>query len=141
MHFFLDIPCPGSIGDVTCTGNGQCDFTTGQCTCDQGRHGPDCSSNSYILQLFSYPLCMTSLFLCLYLILFWTEFDCPGDGTCSNQGTCDDTTGTCECDFGYEGNTCQGTEKNAAQYIFKNNFYLCNSFLQLLWLTNIFIFR
>ena len=44
-----------------------------------------------------------------YIILFWTEFDCPGDGTCSNQGTCDDTTGTCECDFGYEGNTCQGT--------------------------------
>ena len=52
---------------------------------------------------------MISIFLCLYIILFWTEFDCPGDGTCSNQGTCDDTTGTCECDFGYEGNTCQGT--------------------------------
>ena len=70
-----------------------------------------------------------------YIILFWTEFDCPGDGTCSNQGTCDDTTGTCECDFGYEGNTCQGTlmKKNAAQSKFKNN-------LQLLWLKNIFIF-
>ena len=52
---------------------------------------------------------MISLFLCLYIILFWAEFDCPGDGTCSNQGTCDDTTGTCECDFGYQGNTCQGT--------------------------------
>ena len=52
---------------------------------------------------------MISLFLCIFIILFWTEFDCPGDGTCSNQGTCDDTTGTCECDVGYEGNTCQGT--------------------------------
>ena len=30
------------------------------------------------------------------------EFDCPGDGTCSNQGTCDDTTGTCVCFQGFE---------------------------------------
>ena len=73
--------------------------------------------------MFSYPFCMISLFLCLYIILFWTEFDCPGDGTCSNQGSCDDTTGTCECDFGYEGNTCQGTlMKNATLSNSKNNF-------------------
>ena len=31
-----------------------------------------------------------------------TEFDCPGDGTCSNQGICDDTTGTCICYAGFE---------------------------------------
>ena len=30
------------------------------------------------------------------------EFDCPGDGTCSNQGTCDDSTGTCVCFQGFE---------------------------------------
>ena len=36
------------------------------------------------------------------------EFDCPDDGTCSNQGTCDDTTGICECFLGYKGNICQG---------------------------------
>ena len=110
MYFFLDIPCPGSIGDITCTGNGQCDFTTGQCTCNPGRHGSDCSSNSYFFNCYViHYLCMISLFLRLYIILFWTEFDCPGDGTCSNQGTCDDSTGTCECNVGYEGNTCQGT--------------------------------
>ena len=37
-----------------------------------------------------------------------TEFDCPGDGTCSNQGTCDDTTGTCVCFAGFERNICKG---------------------------------
>ena len=36
------------------------------------------------------------------------EFNCPGDGTCSNQGTCDDTTGICICDAGFEGLMCQG---------------------------------
>ena len=41
-----------------------------------------------------------------YFIL--TEFDCPGDSTCSNQGACDDSTGTCICDAGFEGNVCQG---------------------------------
>ena len=29
-------------------------------------------------------------------------FDCPGDGTCSNQGTCDGKTGTCVCFEGFE---------------------------------------
>ena len=32
---------------------------------------------------------------------------CP-EGTCSNQGTCDVSTGTCVCDFGFEGDMCQG---------------------------------
>ena len=39
-----------------------------------------------------------------------TEFDCPGDGTCSDQGTCDDATGTCVCFQGFErlSGTCKG---------------------------------
>ena len=36
------------------------------------------------------------------------EFDCPADGTCSNQGYCDATSGTCVCDAGFEGPICQG---------------------------------
>ena len=36
------------------------------------------------------------------------EYECPGDGTCSNQGICDDTTGICICDAGFEGLICQG---------------------------------
>ena len=36
------------------------------------------------------------------------EFDCPADGLCSNQGTCDDSIGNCICDPGFEGITCQG---------------------------------
>ena len=35
------------------------------------------------------------------------EIDCPGDGSCSFHGTCDDTTGTCVCNDGFEGDSCQ----------------------------------
>ena len=33
--------------------------------------------------------------------------DCPGDGSCSSHGTCDDTTGICICNDGFGGDTCQ----------------------------------
>ena len=32
---------------------------------------------------------------------------CP-EGACSNQGTCDVSTGTCICDSGFGGDMCQG---------------------------------
>ena len=44
---FLDISCPG--GSLPCNGNGQCDHTTGLCTCNEGNQGSDCSGNSYNL--------------------------------------------------------------------------------------------
>ena len=37
-----------------------------------------------------------------------TDVQCPGDGTCSNQGTCDYSTGTCVCHSGFGGDMCQG---------------------------------
>ena len=37
------------------------------------------------------------------------EFDCPGDGTCSSQGICDNARGSCICNDGFEGNTCKGS--------------------------------
>ena len=37
---------------------------------------------------------------------------CPGDGSCSNEGNCDETTGTCICNFGFEGSQCEGTWYN-----------------------------
>ena len=42
------------------------------------------------------------------LIHIFTEFDCPGgtDQGCSNQGSCDDTTGICICNSGFEGASC-----------------------------------
>ena len=36
------------------------------------------------------------------------EYECPGDGTCSNQGICNDSTGFCECNNGFEGYICKG---------------------------------
>ena len=41
-------------------------------------------------------------------ILSIAEFDCPGDGLCSNQGTCNDTIGSCVCNDGFEGIICAG---------------------------------
>ena len=50
-----------------------------------------------------------TMFIFLQLILFsLSEFNCPGDGTCSNQGICDDSTGICNCDSGFEGQSCEG---------------------------------
>ena len=37
-----------------------------------------------------------------------TDLQCPGDGTCSNQGTCNVSTGICVCGSGFQGQTCQG---------------------------------
>ena len=51
-------------------------------------------------------------------ISFYIVFDCPGDGTCSNQGTCDGTTGTCVCFKGFErsSGTCKGRYKLFLDY-------------------------
>ena len=92
--FSSEIPCPG--GDTPCDGHGQCNLTSGECSCEAGRHGFDCSSNIWIV---SNGCCLS---LCNFLFFVYLEFDCPGDGTCSNQGTCDDTTGTCVCFQGFE---------------------------------------
>ena len=37
-----------------------------------------------------------------------TDKQCPGDGSCSNQGTCDVLTGLCSCNEGFQGKKCQG---------------------------------
>ena len=42
------------------------------------------------------------------------EFDCPEDGTCSNQGVCDDTVGSCICYEGFEGNICSEVDLEEA---------------------------
>ena len=43
----------------------------------------------------------------------FTEFDCPEDGLCSNQGNCDDTIGSCICNEGFEGNICKGEKQQS----------------------------
>lgn len=36
-----------------------------------------------------------------------TDINCPGDGKCFNQGTCDGKTGTCTCNNGFNGDNCE----------------------------------
>ena len=38
----------------------------------------------------------------------FTDLQCPGDGACSNHGTCDGSTGNCVCNSGFQGDICQG---------------------------------
>ena len=40
---FVDKSCPGA--EETCNGNGECDHTTGQCICNEGNQGFDCSGD------------------------------------------------------------------------------------------------
>ena len=42
---FLDKSCPG--GSPPCNGNGQCDHTTGLCTCNEGNQGSDLGCPKY----------------------------------------------------------------------------------------------
>ena len=42
------------------------------------------------------------------IYFFISDMQCPCDGNCSNQGICDFSTGTCVCDSGFQGDTCQG---------------------------------
>ena len=42
----LEFTCPKSFGAV-CSVAGVCDTSTGQCICDLGRHGSDCSSEYF----------------------------------------------------------------------------------------------
>ena len=38
------ISCPGEV--TPCSGNGQCDLTSGVCTCSEGHQGVDCSGKT-----------------------------------------------------------------------------------------------
>ena len=46
--------------------------------------------------------------ICIDNLNIFTEYDCPGgtDQGCSNQGSCNDTTGICICNSGFEGDSC-----------------------------------
>ena len=46
--------------------------------------------------------------ICIANLSLLTDFQCPGDGTCSNQGICNVLNGTCHCDCGFQGETCEG---------------------------------
>lgn len=84
--------CPGAL---QCSGHGVCDTSTYRCYCSAGWYGGDCSlmecpkGKSW----FSYPTADES-----------AHFNY---NTCSDMGTCDTSTGKCQCREGFYGEACQ----------------------------------
>ena len=62
------ILCPGE-GPLPCSGNGHCDFTIGQCTCNIGHQGSDCSgkisNNGILFHCKYYLLAKIQFFSCV----------------------------------------------------------------------------
>lgn len=86
--------CPGSAS--ACSGNGICESSGGehQCRCFRGFKGADCSRRS----------CPSSA--------AWFDEARETDrahypAECSNRGVCNEGSGDCQCDPGYEGAACQ----------------------------------
>ena len=44
---FLDISCPGDQNP--CSGSGICDLAIGECTCNEGHQGSDCSGEKLFI--------------------------------------------------------------------------------------------
>ena len=84
------------------------DQTTGTCTCNSGFQGYICQGKNFLL-LHS----LANIHMMKYIYFSSTDMQCPGDGTCSNQGICDISTGSCTCNPGIQGDMCQG--KNSLQ--------------------------
>ncbi|ETV77075.1 hypothetical protein, variant 1 [Aphanomyces astaci] len=83
-------------GDMcdTCNGNGVCDIVTRICQCKAGYRGNRCEFKS----------CPSGA--------AWADFAVATDtahspAVCSNMGICDDVTGTCICQAGFEGPACE----------------------------------
>lgn len=77
-----------------CSGFGVCDQRDGSCDCDTGYRGTICSqcdTESGYVSLNG--TCVASELLCSH--------------HCSNHGACDLKNGSCSCDMGYDGATCE----------------------------------
>ena len=44
----------------------------------------------------------------IFFPIKFLALECPGDGSCSENGRCDYSKGKCLCGEGYQGRTCKG---------------------------------
>ena len=102
MTGFIDKSCPGAEG--TCNGNGECDHKIGQCICNEGNQGFDCSGDTYL----DITICNWYLIRLILTTYVFVELTCPKD--CSNAGDCNTSTGLCLCDSGRHGVDCSSKQ-------------------------------
>lgn len=86
-----------------CNGHGVCDGTTSRCNCFEGYGATD------DISLYKAPDCSA---LTCPSGLAWADIPTAAkvahaSAECSNMGTCNRKTGTCDCFAGFEGEACQ----------------------------------
>lgn len=91
--FYLDKTCPGNN---TCHGHGQCNPNDGNCLCFDEYFGLNCQCNINNNNKSNKTGSKWHL----------SDKHCPGN--CSNNGMCNISTGTCMCNQGYIGESCEG---------------------------------
>lgn len=79
-----------------CNGLGICNNITGECNCNDGYNGKDCSGMHYFAIIF--------VIHCKYSS--HSEQLCKD--SCNGRGICNSTTGTCLCNDGFSGSFCEG---------------------------------
>ena len=119
MLFLIDCPS-GTYGngcskECSCLTTRNCDPVTGECLCPSGFRGPNCNASKY--QYLEDEHLFGNLWICssrAHLTFFFTGCDegyygpgCRKQCECSKTGTCDRFDGSCDCDRGWVGSTCE----------------------------------
>jgi hypothetical protein len=110
--------CPGAdaTGANACSDQGTCNTDSGECICNSGYAGVDCSSKCGTVTIGNHQYmcaghgaCQSGTCACTRG--YWGDLcahECPGSAAnpCSDVGTCNATTGICHCDSGLAGSEC-----------------------------------
>jgi hypothetical protein len=114
------LKCPSNSLLTACSNQGNCNCTTGKCSCLPCATGPDCSGST------CGPNGKCSAFTggCVCNPCF-TGLDCMTPVTCPNGGSCNPQTGQCQCAPCYSGPNCETKCNGNGQCV--NNQCLCNN--------------
>merc|ERR1711871_637296 len=95
-----------------CNQRGICNTVSGGCSCDEGWEGPACTIQSCLNECSGNGRCREGKCLC---DISWSGDDCSvascprgsNDVPCSNHGTCNTQTLSCDCFPGFAGDACE----------------------------------
>lgn len=96
----------------TCNDYGSCN-ATGLCKCDNKGLDPATNCSKCLPNHYNYPSCVCMFHQFLFFICFLTLLlDCDALETCGGYGQCNNLTGSCMCEVGFNSSTnCQTCEQ------------------------------